>query len=278
MFVLSTTGAPVAWVMGGVCFVTTELLDKRGWQAKALNRPFAVRRGEDKRFWFRKGSAQSAHGRCCVSSILVQNVLVPGASARRGDACQSCGGVFGGGSVFDGGLKAAAAVLAISGSISLLKPAIPTAPTTSPFTRTGMPPASAMILAVTNAVRPSSMLSSISAVGRCSRAAVRAFWMASSALAGRTPSIRWNASRSPAGSTTAIADGAFRCCALSVAACSTACAPAWSRTITLMVCAAAGRQKIAAKTPAGYPKLFNSGLAYGVQVVGAPPIGRFFLG
>src|SRR3981081_3897872 len=48
------------------------------------------------------------------------------------------------------------------------------------------------------------MLSSISAVDRCSRAAVRAFPMARSALAGRTPSIRSKARRSPAGSTTAI--------------------------------------------------------------------------
>jgi hypothetical protein len=63
-------------------------------------------------------------------------------------SCQSFGRVFG------DGLKAAAAVLAISVSVSLLKPATPTAPTTSPSTRTGMPPRSAMILAVTNAVRP----------------------------------------------------------------------------------------------------------------------------
>jgi hypothetical protein len=34
------------------------------------------------------------------------------------------------------------------------------------------------------------------------------------AATGRTPSIRWNASRSPAASAIAIAEGAFRCCAL----------------------------------------------------------------
>ena len=61
-------------------------------------------------------------------------------------------------------------MFAVSVSFSLLKPATPTAPTTSPFTRIGMPPRSAMISAVTNAVRPWLMLSSISAVGRCSRA------------------------------------------------------------------------------------------------------------
>jgi hypothetical protein len=53
------------------------------------------------------------------------------------------------------------------------------------------------------------MLFSIYAVGRCSRAAFHAFSMARSA--GQTQSIRWKASRSPAGSTTAIA---FRCRAL----------------------------------------------------------------
>jgi hypothetical protein len=52
------------------------------------------------------------------------------------------------------GLKAAAAVFAISVSSSLLKPATPIAPTTSPFTRIGTPPRSAMMSAVTNAVRP----------------------------------------------------------------------------------------------------------------------------
>jgi hypothetical protein len=52
------------------------------------------------------------------------------------------------------GLSAAAAVFAISASISLLKPATPTAPTTSPLTRIGTPPRSAAMLAVTNAVRP----------------------------------------------------------------------------------------------------------------------------
>jgi len=38
------------------------------------------------------------------------------------------------------GAQRAAAVFAISASISLLKPATPTAPTTAPFTRIGMPP------------------------------------------------------------------------------------------------------------------------------------------
>src|SRR6266850_1893577 len=71
----------------------------------------------------------------------------------------------------------------MSVSVSLLKPATPIAPTTSPFTRIGMPPRSAMMSAVTNAVRPWLMLSSISAVGRCSRAAVRAFAIARSDLA-----------------------------------------------------------------------------------------------
>jgi hypothetical protein len=52
------------------------------------------------------------------------------------------------------GLKAPAAVFAISVSVSLLKPATPTAPTTSPFTRIGTPPRSAIMSAVTNAVRP----------------------------------------------------------------------------------------------------------------------------
>ena len=59
-----------------------------------------------------------------------------------------------GGGVFGDGLRAAAAVLAISVSVSLLKPATPTAPTTLPFRRSGIPPVSAMISAVTNAVRP----------------------------------------------------------------------------------------------------------------------------
>jgi hypothetical protein len=45
-----------------------------------------------------------------------------------------------------------------------------------------------------------------------------------------------------------------------------------------MVCAAAGRQKIAAKTPAVIPSFVIAGFAWGLQVVGAPPIGRFFLG
>jgi hypothetical protein len=52
------------------------------------------------------------------------------------------------------GLSAAAAVFAISASVSLLKPATPTAPTTAPFTRIGMPPRSTRMPAVTKAVRP----------------------------------------------------------------------------------------------------------------------------
>jgi hypothetical protein len=53
--------------------------------------------------------------------------------------------------MFGEGLRAAAAVFAISASISLLKPETPTAPTTSPFTRIGTPPRSAAMPAVTNA-------------------------------------------------------------------------------------------------------------------------------
>src|SRR3984957_16788384 len=137
----------------------------------------------------------------------------------------------------------------MSVSVSLLRPAMPTAPTTSRFTRIGTPPRSAMMSAVTKAVRPRLMLSSISAFGRCSRAAVRAFSIARSALAGRTPSIRWKASRSPAASTTAMAEGALRRCALSLAACRTAWAPASSSVITLMVCAPADEHKIPADKP-----------------------------
>jgi hypothetical protein len=59
------------------------------------------------------------------------------------------------------GLSAAAAVLTMCTSVSLLKPAMPTAPTTWPAARIGMPPRSAAMLAVTNAVRPLLMLSSI---------------------------------------------------------------------------------------------------------------------
>jgi hypothetical protein len=65
---------------------------------------------------------------------------------RRQQPCQ--------GAPCDDELRAVAALFAISASVSLLEPAIPTAPTTSPFTRTGMPPRSAVISAVTNAVRP----------------------------------------------------------------------------------------------------------------------------
>src|SRR5207244_11745503 len=53
---------------------------------------------------------------------------------------------------------------AISASISLLKPATPTAPTTAPLTWIGTPPRSTKIPAVTKAVRAWFMLSSISAV------------------------------------------------------------------------------------------------------------------
>src|SRR5882724_7860580 len=68
----------------------------------------------------------------------------PTVNPRSVTTCQSCGSVFG------NGLTAAAAVFAISASISLLKPATPTAPTTLPPTRTGMPPRNAVIPAVTN--------------------------------------------------------------------------------------------------------------------------------
>jgi hypothetical protein len=50
--------------------------------------------------------------------------------------------------------RAAAAVFAISVSVSLLKPATPTAPTTWPFTLIGTPPRSAAIPAVMKAVGP----------------------------------------------------------------------------------------------------------------------------
>jgi hypothetical protein len=70
-------------------------------------------------------------------------------------------------------------------SISLLLPAIPTAPTTSLLTRIGMPPRSDTIQAVTKAARPRLMLSSISCVGRCSRAAVRVFSSQAPRLGGR---------------------------------------------------------------------------------------------
>jgi hypothetical protein len=52
------------------------------------------------------------------------------------------------------GATEAAASFAISVSISLLLPAIPRAPTTSPLTRIGMPPRSDMMPAVMKAVRP----------------------------------------------------------------------------------------------------------------------------
>jgi hypothetical protein len=58
------------------------------------------------------------------------------------------------GSVFGDGLRAPAAVVAIPVSVSLLMPATPTAPTTSPPTRIGTPPRSAAMFAVMNAVRP----------------------------------------------------------------------------------------------------------------------------
>lgn len=51
-------------------------------------------------------------------------------------------------------LRVAAAEFAIAVSLSLFNPDTPTAPTTSPFTRIGMPPRSATMSAVTNAVRP----------------------------------------------------------------------------------------------------------------------------
>jgi hypothetical protein len=52
------------------------------------------------------------------------------------------------------GLTATAAVPAMSVSFSLLKPGDTNRANDSPFTRPGMPPRSAMIFAVTNAVRP----------------------------------------------------------------------------------------------------------------------------
>jgi hypothetical protein len=45
------------------------------------------------------------------------------------------------------------------------------------------------------------------------------------------------------------AGSAFRCCALSLAARRTVWAPAWSRAITLMVCALTDRQKTVANIP-----------------------------
>jgi hypothetical protein len=52
------------------------------------------------------------------------------------------------------GTQRCRAVLAMSTSVSLLKPAMPTAPTTSPAIHIGMPPRSTAMSAVTNAVRP----------------------------------------------------------------------------------------------------------------------------
>src|SRR5262245_57520598 len=55
-------------------------------------------------------------------------------------------------------------MFAISASISLLKPARPTAPTTTPLTWIGTPPRSTKMPAGTKAVRARFMLSSISAL------------------------------------------------------------------------------------------------------------------
>ena len=52
------------------------------------------------------------------------------------------------------GFSVTAAAFAIAVSVSLLKLATPTAPTTRPFTRIGTPQRSAAMPAVTNAVRP----------------------------------------------------------------------------------------------------------------------------
>src|ERR1700722_12059671 len=60
-----------------------------------------------------------------------------------------------------------AAAVAILTSLSLLRPATPTAPTTSFPARRGTPPRSDTKPAVTNAGRPLFVLFSISAVGSC---------------------------------------------------------------------------------------------------------------
>jgi hypothetical protein len=83
-------------------------------------------------------------------------------------------------------------------------------------------------------------------------------------------SIRRKASRSPAGSTTAMAEGAFCCCAPSLAACRTVWAPAWSRLITLTVCALADRQTTVANIPTPIPSFVMASCFVSLRFGGAP--------
>jgi hypothetical protein len=110
---------------------------------------------------------------------------------------------------FDRDANAAASTSAIVTSLSLFRPATPTAPTTFSPTISGTPPRSVINPAVTNARRPLSTLFSVSALERSSKAEVRAFPIARSGLPARTPSILRNATRPPLASTTAMAHGAY---------------------------------------------------------------------
>jgi hypothetical protein len=93
-----------------------------------------------------------------------------------------------GGCVADSDAKAAAAAWAMVTSLSLFRLATPTAPTTCSPAISGTPPRSVMSPAVAKACRPLSTLASVSALGRCSKAEVRAFPIARSGLPERTPS------------------------------------------------------------------------------------------
>jgi hypothetical protein len=103
-----------------------------------------------------------AHAAAAVFSLELESCRAPGAHRQCREIHKAAGFAFGFNppcalrhqSCGFAAEPAAAASFAISVSVSLLLPAIPTAPTTSPLTSTGIPPRSDMMPAVTKAVRP----------------------------------------------------------------------------------------------------------------------------
>ena len=126
---------------------------------------------------------------------------------------------------------AAAPAIEIASSSSGVSPLVPTAPTTSSPTFSGMPPVRHEAPCSASAPRrPPETCSSISREGRTKIDAVRALSTATRALATWAPCVRRIATTSPEGSTTQMYTRARVAAAASSAAAITASAPAVSMT------------------------------------------------
>ena len=101
--------------------------------------------------------------------------------------------------------SAAAPAMETDSSSPVVSPLVPTAPTTSPATTSGMPPIRARApCSARPPSRPPFTCSSISRLGRTKIAAVRALSMATWSLAACASSVRRSPSSRPDASTTAI--------------------------------------------------------------------------